>query len=70
MATKFYNQSKEYRERYFKNAKDVRERQDGEITNRQFAATEGFQLKCMEANVKATPRQASKYRRGLGSIKT
>lgn len=69
MATKFRNQSKEYQERYFKNAKYIRERQDGEITNREFAKTEGFQMKCIEANCKPTTRQASKYRRGLGSIK-
>ncbi len=68
MATKFRNQSKEYQERYFKNAKYIRERQDGEITNRQFAATEGFQMKCLEAGVKSTTRQASRYRNGQGSV--
>jgi hypothetical protein len=63
---KFSNRSREEQERYFKNSKLVRERQDGQITNREFAKGEHFQLKCMEAKVEPTKRQASKYRRGLG----
>ncbi len=68
MKTAFRNQPMNYKDSYYKRAKEVRERQDGEITNRQFAATEAFQLKCMEVGVKATVRQASRYRNGQGSV--
>ena len=63
---KFRNQTKQYKENYFKRAKEVRERQDGEITNRAYANTEAFQQKCSDVGVKPTKRQASKFRRGMG----
>jgi hypothetical protein len=65
---KFRNRNDAYQSAYFRNAKIARERQDGEITNAEYAKTEGFQLKCMEAGVKPTKRQASRYRNGYGSL--
>lgn len=37
-----------------------------EMTNRQYAETDKFKATCKRAAVKATPRQASKYRNRKG----
>ena len=39
---------------------------DGQ-SNREFSQNESFQLACLEVGIKPTKRQASKYRRGIGS---
>lgn len=69
LGTAWKNRSQDYKEKSRKNAS-----QAGLIsnfgrgqTNREFSSqNENFQLKCMEAGVKPTKRQASKFRRGLG----
>ena len=67
--TAWQNRSKEYQERSQKNAREaglISNYGRGQ-TNHEFASqNETFQLKCAEAGVKPTERQASKYRRGLG----
>jgi hypothetical protein len=65
---KFHRRSKQEQSAVFKKMREAGGRQDGEMTNREYAATPEFELKCMEAGVKNTKRQAAKYRNGYGSL--
>lgn len=64
--TSWKNRTSSYRESALRSAREASINHDG-ASNRQYAETESFQEACQLANVKPTKRQASKYRRGLGS---
>ena len=65
---KFRYRSPDYKKAYFRRVAEAGGRQDGEITNREYANTAEFQAKCDEAKIKPTKRQASRYRNGYGSL--
>ena len=66
--SKFHRRTKEQQSAVFKKMREAGGRQDGEITNSEYAKTPEFELKCMEAGVQNTKRQASRYRNKSGSV--
>ena len=65
---KFYNRSQDEKKQYHKEVANANSIQVSGVTHRDFAEKVGsFRSACEKAGVEPTKRQASRYRRGVGS---